>query len=227
MTCVAEYYLDAIDVQIDRQHLLKHPFYQAWSCGMLTKECLREYAVEYYRHVNAFPTYLSALHAHTVDPETRRHLLQNLIDEEAGHPNHPELWRSFATELGATDEELDTTKAFPAIDRLINTFRTICHEQGVAEGLAALYAYESQIPAVSISKIDGLCRHYNMTEAKQWEYFTVHIAADEEHAAIERQLLSQYVTADNAQQVQQAVQAVLDDLYNFLSSLCERYQIAA
>ena len=39
---------------------------------------------------------------------------------------------------------------------MIGTFRSVCSECTTAEGLAALYAYESQIPAVSESKIKGL-----------------------------------------------------------------------
>ncbi|HXR23826.1 MAG TPA: iron-containing redox enzyme family protein [Candidatus Binataceae bacterium] len=41
--------------------LLKHPFYQAWAAGTLTADRLRNYAVQYYRHVAAFPRYLSGL----------------------------------------------------------------------------------------------------------------------------------------------------------------------
>ena len=36
--------LDSIDSLIDRYHLLKHPFYQAWTEGTLSKESLQLYA---------------------------------------------------------------------------------------------------------------------------------------------------------------------------------------
>src|SRR5438128_532591 len=35
--------------------LLSHPFYKAWSAGDLQREELREYAQDYYHHVEAFP----------------------------------------------------------------------------------------------------------------------------------------------------------------------------
>lgn len=223
----SEYYLEQIDRRVDARHLLLHPFYQAWSHGTLSRECLCQYAVEYYRHVRAFPTYLSALHAHVADESTRKHLLRNLIDEEMGEPNHLQLWRTFGLALGASEEALDTRVPMPAIDQLIATFRKVCFRGDVAEGIAALYAYESQIPAVSHSKISGLRAHYGLERASAWEYFTVHIHADEEHAAVERQLLGTYLTCENAKEVLYAVDQVLDALWSFLSSLCERYKIAA
>ena len=82
-------YLDRLDQQIAARHLLTHPFYLAWTRGELHKATLADYACQYYRHVVAFPTYLSAVHARCDDQATRRQLLANLIDEEAGDPNHP------------------------------------------------------------------------------------------------------------------------------------------
>src|SRR6266852_9764817 len=72
--------------------LLKHPFYQQWTAGTLSAQRLGNYAIQYYRHVEAFPRYLSALHSRCEDLETRQVLLENLIDEERGAENHPELW---------------------------------------------------------------------------------------------------------------------------------------
>ena len=106
-------YLDRLDQQIAARHLLTHPFYLAWTRGELHKATLADYACQYYRHVVAFPTYLSAVHARCDDQATRRQLLANLIDEEAGDPNHPQLWRNFAATLGVTSEELDDAAAWP------------------------------------------------------------------------------------------------------------------
>lgn len=79
--------IDKLEKLIQQKHMLSHSFYQAWSCGALTKATLKAYAKEYYQHVKAFPTYISALHSRCDDPEIRRCLLTNLIDEESGHPN--------------------------------------------------------------------------------------------------------------------------------------------
>lgn len=219
-------FLILLEQQISNKHLLTHPFYQAWTRGELSLECLREYAIQYYHHVKAFPCYLSSVHSHTDDACTRKQLLQNLVDEEAGTPNHPDMWRAFALRLGVTDEQLDRHIPGEAISAVIETFKEICRHGSTAEGLAALYAYESQIPAVSESKIEGLKAHYNLKNPKDWEYFTVHIAADKEHAAIERELLLQHVDENNMPLALNAAQRVLNRLWDFLTSLCMQYNVA-
>src|SRR3954449_7230300 len=133
-------YLDHIDRAVAEKHLLKHPFYLAWSRGELTPDALADYAGQYYHHVAAFPTYLSAVHAHCDDLPVRRQLLENLTDEEAGSPNHPELWLQFADSLQADAEAIPKGAKREETENLINTFRSVCRDGSVAEGLAALYA---------------------------------------------------------------------------------------
>jgi pyrroloquinoline-quinone synthase len=218
-------FLAHLDNQIGTKHLLKSDFYLAWSRGELSIECLKDYAKEYYHHVKAFPTYLSALHSRLDDIHTRRILLQNLIEEEAGSPNHPELWRNFALAIGVTEDELTNHQPSAEINTLISTFRTICSQNTIAEGIAALYAYESQIPEICVSKIDGLKKHYGAQHPSDWEYFTVHIAADKEHAAQERELLRNFVQKDNQNLINSSVNKILDLLQGFLTAMCHKHQI--
>src|ERR1700731_2187731 len=133
-------YLDKIDNDIADKNLLKHPFYLAWTRGELSKEALTDYAKQYYHHVAAFPTYLSAVHAKCDHQPTRKQILSNLIDEEAGSPNHPELWTQFAEGLGVEDVDLTNPAKKYETSNLIDTFRSVCGEKPTAEGLAALYA---------------------------------------------------------------------------------------
>ena len=219
-------HLDKIDNDIAEKHLLKHPFYLAWTRGELSKEALTDYARQYYHHVAAFPTYPSAVHAKCDNQPTRKQILSNLIDEEAGSPNHPELWKQFAEGLGVQDVDLANTEKQPETKDLIGTFRSVCGNESTAEGLAALYAYESQIPAICESKIDGLKKHYGFIDPKHYEYFSVHIEADREHSAAERKMLSDYVDDHNIDNVRASVRRVLDTLWEMLSGVCRRHAIA-
>jgi pyrroloquinoline-quinone synthase len=219
-------HLDKIDNDIAEKHLLKHPFYLAWTRGELSKAALTDYARQYYHHVAAFPTYLSAVHAKCDDQATRKQLLSNLIDEEAGSPNHPELWKKFVEGLGVEDADLAKTEKQPETKNLIDTFRSVCDEGSTAEGLAALYAYESQIPTICESKIDGLKKHYGFDDPKHYEYFSVHIEADREHCAAERKMLSTYVDDRNIDNVRASARRVLDALWEMLSGVCRRHAIA-
>jgi pyrroloquinoline-quinone synthase len=218
-------YLDQIDKDTAAKHLLKHPFYLAWTRGELSREALADYARQYYQHVAAFPMYLSAIHAKCNDQATRKELLNNLIDEEAGSPNHPELWLNFAEGLGVSPRDAQTAEKWPETKNLIETFRSVCGGS-TAEGLAALYAYESQIPTICESKIDGLKRHYGFADPKHYEYFSVHIEADREHSAAEQRLLARYVDNENFEFVRASVNRVLDALWEMLSGVCRRHAIA-
>jgi pyrroloquinoline-quinone synthase len=156
-------FLTALDAIVAEKHLLKHPFYQLWSQGKLTRENLREYAISYYPHVAAFPTYVSGVHSGCEDAALRQELLENLIEEERGTENHPALWRRFAVALGADASELAAAPRTPEVADAIAEFRRDARRLG-GRGLAALYAYESQIPEVSKTKREGLGAFYGIVD---------------------------------------------------------------
>jgi pyrroloquinoline-quinone synthase len=178
--------------------LLKHPFYQAWSKGELTHNDLREYAAEYWHHVSAFPAYLSALHSRLPDGEMRREVLRNLAEEEGvdsptGRP-HSDLWMDFAEGMGAMPADVRARKPGPETEALIAAFRGLMQDGNAGSAMAALYAYESKIPAIAITKAEGLAKHYQ-TEGLAARYFTLHQTADVAHAAVWRELIDKELTA--------------------------------
>jgi pyrroloquinoline-quinone synthase len=152
-------------------------------------------------------------------------LLNNLIDEEAGSPNHPELWLQFADGLGVSQHNAKNAEKWPETKKLIETFRSVCRDGSTADGLAALYAYESQIPAICESKINGLKKHYGFSNSEHYQYFTVHLEADREHSAAEREMLGSYVDKQNFEFVKRSVNRVLDALWEMLSGVCRRHAI--
>src|SRR5262249_54847285 len=91
--------LSRIDAAIAEKNLLKHPFYQDWQAGKLTRESLQLYAAQYYRHVEAFPKHLRTL-AERADESLKPIVLENLAEEENPTRPHPQLWRDFANTLG-------------------------------------------------------------------------------------------------------------------------------
>jgi pyrroloquinoline-quinone synthase len=207
-----------IDALVERKHLLKHPFYTAWTNGTLSMEALRGYAGQYYRHVLSFPTYLSAVHSETPDLETRQYLLENLIDEERGSENHPELWLRFAEGIGCRREDVRAAAPLPETAACDETFRRLA-TSGVGAGLASLYAYESMVPAVAESKIDGLKRHYGIDDAAALRFFTVHLEVDEWHADVARDLLERTAPADRRAAAVQAASEGLDALWGLLDGV--------
>lgn len=203
---------------IKQNHMLAHPFYQAWSCGELLKTTLQQYAKEYYYHVRAFPRYLSALHSRCENPEVRKHLLENLIDEEVGSPNHPDLWKSFAEALGVPMEELGTKKPELATQKVIDHFFTCCRTLPISAGIAALYSYESQIPAICQTKIQGLRNWYGLSDPKEYRYFTVHESVDVAHSQIEKAMFEKIVASEEEEVVIETVKKTVCCLWDFLTS---------
>lgn len=190
----------ALEARTAPYNLLKHPFYQAWSQGELTRDDLRAYAAEYWHHVSAFPTYLSALHSRLPDSELRREVLRNLAEEEGtdsptARP-HSDLWMDFATGMGATPAEVRNHTVQPEMTALLATFRTAMQEPKPAAALAALYAYESKVPQIAVTKAEGLTNHYSANAATA-KYFTLHQSADVAHAAVWRDLINKELATDD------------------------------
>ena len=194
-------FFQRLESRIAPYDLLTHSFYRAWTAGELTRDDLREYAAEYWHHVSAFPTYLSALHSRLEDTELRRTVLRNLLDEEGidspdGKP-HSQLWMDFANGMGADDAEVRAHKVQPEMDALIGTFHKLMQQDSAAVGLAALYAYESRVPEIAKQKAAGLCDQYD-ADANTCRYFTLHQTADVHHAEVWKQALHNELASDPA-----------------------------
>src|ERR1700756_1488757 len=96
-------FCEQLDARIAKYDLLCHPFYKAWAAGELTRDDLREYAQNYFHHVEAFPSYLAAFALRLDDGELRRAVLSNMCDERGAQEGsrgdavpHSELWLDFA-----------------------------------------------------------------------------------------------------------------------------------
>lgn len=213
---------------VEQKHLLKHRFYVAWTEGKLTRAHLKEYAIQYFQNVLAFPTYLSAVHFNTPafngSVAVRQEILDNLISEEQGEKNHPALWRNFAQALGATAAELTESQLLPTTQNLVSTFRQLCLTSPFYAGLAALYVYESQIPAIAGVKVDGLKQFYGMSDPTDYEFFTVHETADVWHSESELQLIERYAdTPEKEAAVLAVAEQAATALWQFLDGVYDTY----
>jgi pyrroloquinoline-quinone synthase len=204
--------------------MLKHPFYQAWSEGKLSKSVLAEYAKQYYAHVRAFPTYVSAVHSRCEDLETRQMLLENLVEEEQGPENHPELWLRFAESLDVAREDVKNAELLESTEASVANLKTLTQSEDYREGLAALLAYESQIPEVARTKREGLKSFYGISEERAVSFFRVHESIDILHQQVEMQILrEQCQTPDEQAKIISAARESAKALWNFLDGVADRY----
>ncbi len=200
--------------------MLKHPFYVAWTEGKLSKEVLREYAKQYYAHVRAFPTYVSGVHSRCEDLSIRQQLLENLIEEERGAENHPELWLRFAEGLGTTREEVQAAELLPSTSESVKSLQSLTQRDDYREGLAALLAYESQIPQVAQTKRKGLQEFYGIDDERAVAFFRVHESIDILHQQTEMEILKDrcQTAADQDKAIASASNAA-KALWNFLDGV--------
>jgi pyrroloquinoline-quinone synthase len=207
---------------IDARHLLKHPFYQAWSKGELSRDILAKYAGQYYAQVAAFPRFVSAVHSRCPELGARKVLTENLADEEIHGTDHPTLWMDFARGLGATEGDVKSARPLPETQKMVDDYFELVEGDWKA-GLCALFAYEQQVPAVSASKIDGLERFYGVTDAPSLAFFKVHQHYDVEHSEKVAALIDVHA---NPAEAEEATRKAADALWGFLDGMCREAGIS-
>jgi pyrroloquinoline-quinone synthase len=212
------YLLDEIDAMINERHLLTHSFYEKWVMGKLPMKALRTYAGQYYAFESAFPRFLSAIHSRCERPEIRQTILDNLWDEEHGDENHAELWLRFAEGLGMSRADVAGANHNDATRSLVGSYRRASTDAPVAAGIAAIHAYEHQVPAVAEAKIAGLETHFGISDQRTLKFWEVHQSLDEDHAAGERAALADTPERDRAA-VLDATGEALDAWWRFLDAV--------
>jgi pyrroloquinoline-quinone synthase len=218
----------AIDAAVGQRSMLSHPFYQAWEDGALSRDALKAYSMQYFHHVEAFPRAVSAVHANCPDAKGRRLLAENLAEEEGlgeGCDDHATLWLMFAEALGADEAAVRAVAVNGETQTLIETFRRLSR-RSYASGLAALYAYESQLPAIARTKIKGLVERYDINSPAALKFFEVHEGADIEHADVCRELLDALPESERAE-AHAAACELADALRLFLTGMERETGMAA
>lgn len=218
--------LERLDQMIDERHLLKHPFYTKWAAGTLPIEAMQNYARQYFAFESSMPRFLSAIHSRTENAEARQELLDNLWDEEHGSENHAELWMRFAEGIGVDRDDVRGAERNAATQHLVDTYSELSRSGSVAEGVAALYAYERQVSEVAGSKIAGLELHYGIADERTKSFFVVHGEMDIEHSGAERGMLATLAAEDDPASIESAAQRALEAWWEFLSAVDQPAQEA-
>ena len=220
-------FINEVKNVIEEKSLLKHPFYVKWNEGTLTQDELREYAKQYYHFVKHFPRFVSCVHSNCDDRKTRDMLMQNLADEEGyktGVSNHPELWMNFAKSLGLTEDEVRNSTPLRETEYLVDGMYELTRSPEIELGLAALYAYESQVPEISKTKVEGLKKFYGIENYEAVEYFIVHEEADIYHSQDEMNaILERCNTKEEEDRVVTTADEAASLQWTFLDGIYDNY----
>ena len=208
--------LAEIDRRIRDRHLLTHPFYTKWLEGTLPLAAIQDYSRQYYAFEARFPRFLSAIHSRCDRQDVRQALLENLWDEEFGTENHAELWLRFAEGMGVGRDDVRGAPQGNATTTLVETYERT--STSVVSGVAAVHAYEHQVPEVARAKIAGLRSHYGIDEQSTLRFWVVHEALDQDHAGAERKILAD-LAEDAPEEALEATDRALDSWWGFLDAL--------
>ena len=205
-----------IDLEIENRSLLKHPFYKMWSEGKLTIDHLQGYSKEYFQLVKVVPKFVERIAE--VIGNSDDDIITNNAREEA---EHVELWARFATALGVSRSDLIT---YGGSEKTNEAVAKVMRLAGLSfeEAVAAMYAYEMELPKISRSKIDGLKKFYGMDSEDATKYFEIHEEADVRHAQVWREIL-QRIPSERHDAVINAAIKSLQAQNNLLDSVHEKY----
>ena len=153
--------------------------------------------------------------------------LENLSHEESGPDNHPELWLRFAGSVGASRESVQLAESNEETLRCVSEFNRLSRDARWPVGLAALYAYEAQQPAVARTKIEGLKMHYDLDSKDALGFFETHQTMDVWHSQTEKDVLLDQVRKNPELKtaVVSAVSDACDALNALLDGVCESRKI--
>lgn len=207
---------DQFDSQLDsiceRWNLLKHPFYVAWAAGTLTREQLRDYAVQYAHIVAAIPQWIEA------DAPTHPARTTELRAHAAEETEHIGMWAEFVAAL--TDDAAAENVVAP--NAATASLLQIGAEASCSgSGAAAVWALEAQSPAVSAEKLRGLAEHYDIHERDGARYFALHAELDKDHEQQLRSVMREQSDAES-QTALRTAEAAASGLWDLLSSVYKK-----
>ena len=203
-----------IDSEIEKRSLLKHSFYQMWSEGKLTIDHLKGYSIEYFQLVKAIPKIVD--YVAMKDPANTE--IAKSAQEEA---EHVEPWIRFAKALGVSKTVLLDSDGTEMTNAAVSKITELANGS-FEEAVAAMYAYEMELPRISRSKIDGLKKFYHMYSEDVTRYFEIHEEADVRHAQIWREILDK-IPAEKQESAFAAAVESLKAQNMLLDSVQEKY----
>jgi pyrroloquinoline-quinone synthase len=211
--------IERIDYEIEKHSLLKHVFYQMWSEGKLTINHLQGYSKEYFQLVKVVPKFVENIFNAIADPSLKRAVGQNLKEES----EHIEPWIMFSTAMGVQRNDLTSYKGENETNMAVSTLSQLT-ERSLEEAVAAMYAYEKELPKISRSKIDGLKKFYGVQSNEATKYLEIHEEVDLRHSEVWKNILKT-IPEEKQERALNAAISSLEAQNKLLDSVQKRYVV--
>ncbi|MGW2279227.1 TenA family transcriptional regulator [Streptomyces sp. NPDC001770] len=191
---MSEQILDRLDAVIDERAYVKHSFTQTLIAGEVSREHLRDWAVQKYHQTFHQNRGFSAIHAVAPYEDVRLWEMEQLIAEETdirdGSDSHYNLMKRFALAMGAPENIAELPVA-PEVRRFVDYLLGVCLGEHFVYGLLAFYVNERQTPAAVQKMYDYLTSEMDVSR-RDAEWFLVHGEVDVYHAEGARALIAKY-----------------------------------
>lgn len=183
--------LRQFDLEIERRKYTRHSWTKFVLEGKAPAQGLRQWAIQKYHQTYLQIPIFSIVHSRSDNAEIRHFMVDQLIDEESslrsGGDSHYELMRRFALAMGATPEQIASTRPAAPVVQYVEAARDICSTEHPVLAMVAMYAGERQTAEVVGLVLQQLRRQFGLNDY-DLEWFIVH-AGDDDHADAERNLI--------------------------------------
>ena len=94
----------------------------------------------------------------------------------------------FSTAMGVQRNDLTSYKGENETNMAVSSLSQLT-ERSLEEAVAAMYAYEKELPKISKSKIDGLKKFYGVQSNEATKYLEIHEEVDLRHSEVWKNIL--------------------------------------
>lgn len=186
----------------ERWNVLRHPFYQRWSAGELSRDELARYSGQYRHAVRA----IAALSEAAADAAPERPELREHAVEER---DHVALWDGFVEAAGGSAADRPTPETEECVRAWSDSPAPDDGGRDLLGSLVRLYAIESGQPEISRIKRQGLVDRYGFSDGPATAYFRLHEQRDTEHAAQARALIEELAAQGDEDELAARAESVL------------------
>ena len=215
-------FLREMQGMVAKKHSKDHAIFDMIEQGQLTKEQLRGFIKQFYLlFPKPFPKPIAAMFARSPeDSELERMWMENLMEEAVGGQTdtagHRDLYIRFAESAGIPQGELDSTPPLPETQGLLTWRELLISQRSWLELYACQgLALEGTASGRMNKVVNGLVDHYGFRrDSKDIEYWTLHMAVDEDHMKVGPYAIEKYAVSDLEQDaVRKSLQITLDTFW--------------
>ncbi|HET6370695.1 MAG TPA: iron-containing redox enzyme family protein [Nitrospiria bacterium] len=216
-------FLKSLEEEILHHEAVHHPFLKRFATEPTSIAQIQTFGLQHYQLVKVFVNYMTNLLPKIPDQDAAA-LFRKVFDDEFGQAtvfrSHPALYRNFLRGLGLPDEAWGRVQLIPETASFIEGHLTLTRDADFLVSLGAIGpAHEFSIPTMFAYIVEGIRKNTGLAE-KDFEYFTLHIIEDKEHAKVFNALIERHVaTVENQKRLREGVLLSLNHRRRFWDGL--------